>query len=319
MDIKIREVRRNAFHHADFSVFIPARNYSVYAVVGKTRKRLCILVYSVVFHLLFNLNHPLNLLYLAVLIIYSFFAGMAAKKFRKAYLTAFLAAPPFVCLLFLRRLICLSPDNFIYPIGITFQVFAAVSYIIESSRNSSEKKDNPSDLVFYLAFFPVTFAGPIIRYPKFLSLLKEENIVFDMKNCALGARIFMTGFIKCAAVGFTLTDAFLKLSALDSDSPSLIVAIIMLAILFFSVYFSFSGYSDMGVGIARIFGVRLNLDSHPPFASPTPAAYFTGFSRSLRGFIDEYFIFPLRRAVGGRHLYFAESVIFTLTVYLRKC
>ena len=126
----------------------------------------------------------------------------------------------------------------------------------------------------------------------------------------------MTGFIKCAAVGFTLTDAFLKLSALDSDSPSLIVAIIMLAILFFSVYFSFSGYSDMGVGIARIFGVRLNLDSHPPFASPTPAAYFTGFSRSLRGFIDEYFIFPLRRAVGGRHLYFAESVIFTLTVYL---
>ena len=95
-----------------------------YAVVGKTRKRLCILVYSVVFHLLFNLNHPLNLLYLAVLIIYSFFAGMAAKKFRSLP-TAF-AAPPLPALS--RRLICLSPDNFIYPIGITLSGFRRLVY-----------------------------------------------------------------------------------------------------------------------------------------------------------------------------------------------
>jgi alginate O-acetyltransferase complex protein AlgI len=182
------------------------------------------------------------------------------------------------------------------PLGISFFTFHAISYVVDVYRRTSEARKNPLEVVLYFVFFPQLIAGPIIRYKDVAAQLARRIVTLD--GFAWGARRFVVGLGKKVLIANTLgacVDHVFSTPAADVSRP---LAWFALAAYTLQIYFDFSGYSDMAIGMARMFGFRFLENFDFPYVATSIREFWQRWHISLSRWFRDYLYVPL----GGNRL-----------------
>lgn len=286
-------------------IFLPLMA-AAQALTPAHRRRWTILACGLVFYVLANLKTPVSILFLAVSAAFAYCAAYAVYVSRKKPKKTVLVFSVFVCiamLVVLRVLgVRLEAYNVTFlPLGVSVYLLAAVSMLIDISRGDAEPPASFADALLYIGFFPVLVAGPIIKYKDFIRKSSDEELEFSLTGVANGLVLFARGFIKRIGVSAILAGAYDDISSLavSEEKLNLGVGMFLVLLMLTNVYFAFSGYSDMGRGLALIMGIKLDNDFHYPFAACTPFEYINRFFVSLTAFLDDYLAQPLERMICG--------------------
>jgi alginate O-acetyltransferase complex protein AlgI len=175
------------------------------------------------------------------------------------------------------------------PIGISFYTFHSMSYIIDVYRGEARAQKNIFDLALYLSFFPQLIAGPIVRYKTISSQLRNRKHSFD--NFAYGINRFMIGLAKKVLIANSLGELW-KLS-IYTEQPSVLFYWLGAIGFTLQIYFDFSAYSDMGIGLARIFGFHFLENFNYPYISKSITEFWHRWHISLGTWFRDYLYIPL--------------------------
>lgn len=175
------------------------------------------------------------------------------------------------------------------PVGISFYTFQILSYTIDVYRKDVKAQRSFIDLAAYVSMFPQLIAGPIVRYSDVAVQLKERTHSFD--KAAAGIRIFVVGLGKKVLIANALGELCNAYSA-DKDNSVLLCWMYAFAYSL-QIYFDFSGYSDMAVGLGRIFGFELCENFHSPFISQSITEFWRRWHISLGTWFRDYVYIPL--------------------------
>ena len=193
------------------------------------------------------------------------------------------------------------------PIGISFYTFQCLSYTIDVYRGNVPAQKNPISFGAYVALFPQLIAGPIVRY---IDVARElDNRTHSWDGFVLGLQRFMVGLAKKIIIANSLGE--LTNIFRDSGEKS-VVFFWMYAVAFaLHIYFDFSGYSDMAIGLGRIFGFHFIENFNYPYLSKSVAEFWRRWHMSLGSWFRDYVYIPL----GGNRVSRGRWVFNTLTVW----
>ena len=194
------------------------------------------------------------------------------------------------------------------PVGISFYTFQCLSYTIDVYRGTVPPQKNPVSFGAYVALFPQLIAGPIVRY---VDVARElEHRTYSWENMALGLRRFLVGLGKKVI----LADNFALLMKLFRESGEKSVLFYwMYAIAFaLNIYFDFSGYSDMAIGLGRIFGFHFIENFNYPYLSKSVTEFWRRWHMSLGSWFRDYVYIPM----GGNRVSRGRWVFNILTVWM---
>jgi len=177
------------------------------------------------------------------------------------------------------------------PIGISFFIFQATSYLIDIYRGICVPQQSFIKLLLYISFFPQLMAGPIIYYHDIEQQIENRNITSN--DTALGIRRFIIGLSKKMLIADTLAVAVDAIFALEYSNLSMPVAWIGAIAYIMQLYFDFSGYSDMAIGLGRMFGFRYKENFNYPYIASTVQEFWRRWHISLSGWFKEYVYIPL--------------------------
>lgn len=195
--------------------------------------------------------------------------------------------------------------SFILPIGISFFTFQSISYIIDVYRGVKVQK-NLINMALYIAMFPQLIAGPIVRYETVaqqISYRKESLSLFTS-----GVERFLIGFAKKMLLAnlFAVTaDKYF-----GTDELSICGAWLGAVCYTFQIFFDFSGYSDMAIGLGRIFGFEFLENFNYPYISRTITEFWRRWHMSLGSWFRDYLYFPL----GGSRVSTKTRLVFNLSI-----
>lgn len=197
------------------------------------------------------------------------------------------------------------------PIGISFFTFHAISYLIDIYRSKSKPQKNLLDLSLYIAFFPQLIAGPIVRYNFIEKYLHKRR--YNIQAASYGVRRFLIGFTKKVIIANPLGEVADAIFSAQLDSLSTKLAWIGIVCYSLQIYFDFSGYSDMALGLARIFGFRFPENFNYPYISKSIKEFWRRWHMSLSAWFRDYVYIPL----GGNRVnvvrqYFNLVLVFFL-------
>ena len=175
------------------------------------------------------------------------------------------------------------------PIGISFYTFQILSYVIDVYRGDVTAQRNLIDLAAYVAMFPQLIAGPIVRYADIAPQLKHRT--HTLSDAAYGARRFIIGLSKkvlLANVLYELISAYK-----DGAEISVLFTWLYAAAYILHLYFDFSGYSDMAIGLGRIFGFYFPENFNYPYISASVTEFWRRWHMSLGSWFRDYVYIPL--------------------------
>ncbi|MDD4096522.1 MAG: MBOAT family protein [Oscillospiraceae bacterium] len=195
------------------------------------------------------------------------------------------------------------------PIGISFFTFQAMSYSIDVYRGGTKPQKNPGNVLLYISFFPQLIAGPIVLYSDIEKqiLKREENI----EKTAAGLKRFAVGLGKKVLIANTLgsvADKVFALAGYEMNAPIAWLGAISYSL---QIYFDFSGYSDMAIGLARLFGFDLKENFNYPYISGSIKEFWRRWHISLSTWFKEYLYVPL----GGNRKGTARTAVNLLIVF----
>lgn len=181
------------------------------------------------------------------------------------------------------------------PIGISFFTFQALSYVVDVYRGTT-KAENPFYVGLYISFFPQLIAGPIIQYNTIADQIRNRKSSFD--KLSLGLCRFTTGLGKkillsnCFA---TIADNIFQWSAIGTDRLPIPVMLAWLGSIAYTlqIYFDFSAYSDMAIGLALCFGFKFGENFNYPYIAESITDFWKRWHISLTDWFHEYVYFPL--------------------------
>lgn len=198
------------------------------------------------------------------------------------------------------------------PIGISFFTFQAMSYVIDVYRGKGQVQKSFWNVCLYVALFPQLIAGPIVRYETVAEEIEDRHE--NLAGFCAGSRRFLVGLCKKVLLANNL--AMLAEGAFGLDPASLSAGASWLGAIAYlwQVYFDFSGYSDMAIGLARMFGFHLLENFNLPFIARSIAGFWKRWHISLTSWFRDYLYFPLggSRVSKGR-LLFNMGVVWVLT------
>ena len=174
------------------------------------------------------------------------------------------------------------------PVGISFYTFQSISYVADVTMGRIRAERNPINFGAYLTFFPQLIAGPIVRYEDI-----REQMLFGSptwKNVSEGAVRFCVGLGKKVLIANVLAEISADAAAGEMSVALLWVLAVSGAL---TIYFDFSGYSDMAVGLGRMFGVELPENFRHPFASKSVAEFWRRWHITLGSWFRDYVYIPL--------------------------
>ena len=175
------------------------------------------------------------------------------------------------------------------PIGISFYTFQILSYVIDVYRGEVPAQRNFIDLAAYVAMFPQLIAGPIVRYADIAPQLKRRT--HTLSDAACGARRFILGLAKKVLLANVLYEL---ISAYKSSAESSVLFVWLYAAAYvLHLYFDFSGYSDMAIGLGRIFGFRFPENFNYPYISASITEFLRRWHMSLGSWFRDYVYIPL--------------------------
>ena len=194
------------------------------------------------------------------------------------------------------------------PVGISFYTFQCLSYTMDVYWGNVPAQRNPISFGAYVALFPQLIAGPIVRY---VDVARElDNRSHSLENCALGMRRFLVGLGKKVI----LADNFALLTEIfRSSGEKSVLFYWMYAVAFaLNIYFDFSGYSDMAIGLGRIFGFHFLENFNYPYLSKSVTEFWRRWHISLGSWFRDYVYIPL----GGNRVSKGRHVVNILTVWM---
>lgn len=213
---------------------------------------------------------------------------------------------------FVARNLGLDAPDLLLPVGISFYTFQSMSYSLDVYLGRMKPVRSPRDFLVFVMFFPQLVAGPIVRSQEFLPQLAEKH---SFRESDLGEGLYR--ILRGAAKKMILADALaaLLVDPFFSD-PSLYggpQTLLALAALHFQIYLDFSGYTDIALGSARLFGFRLPENFDRPYAAPTPAAFWRRWHMTLTRYAFDYLYVPLGGSKGSAaRTTFNIFLVFTL-------
>ena len=200
--------------------------------------------------------------------------------------------------------------NLILPVGISFYTFQALSYTIDVYRKKIEPTTDAVAFFAYISFFPQLVAGPIERSTNLLPQFQKERI-FTFESGADGLRQMLWGFFK----KIVIADQCAKyVDVVFADYSSQNGSTLLLAVFLFSIqiYADFSGYSDIAIGTAKLFGIRLMRNFNNPYFSRDIAEFWRRWHISLTTWFRDYVYIPL----GGSRVSKAKIIRNTFIIFL---
>ena len=208
---------------------------------------------------------------------------------------------------------CLAVTNIALPIGISFFTFQEMSYVIDVYRGTEPVQKNPVDLGLYISFFPQLIAGPIVRYKTIAAQIANRKTTLE--SFTGGAERFIVGLAKKVLIANTVAvaaDYAFQLAAAERISCGLAwFGAVSYAL---QIYFDFSGYSDMAIGLGRMFGFQIPENFNYPYAAKSVTDFWRRWHISLSMWFRDYVYIPLggSRVKTGRML-FNLFVVWLLT------
>ena len=176
-----------------------------------------------------------------------------------------------------------------FPIGLSFYTFSALSYIFDVYYDKTPASRNIFDLALYISFFPKVTSGPIVQYKDFIDQLNDYDSSYE--NIGPGLFLFMTGLFKKVLIADNLGAIFASIAGLEKMAG----ATAWLGAIMYSLqlYFDFSGYSDMAIGLSRCFGFRFKKNFDYPYLSKNISEFWRRWHISLGAWFRDYIYIPL--------------------------
>ena len=199
------------------------------------------------------------------------------------------------------------------PIGISFYSFQALSYVIDVYRGKARAQRNPLNVGLYVALFPQLVAGPIVRYETVALEISERRE--NLPDFSRGVCRFIVGFAKKTLLANPLGSVADLAFNLPPGEMSAAVAWIGVVAYAFQIYFDFSVYSDMAIGLGRLFGFHFLENFNYPYISRSVTEFWRRWHISLSTWFRDYVYFPLggSRVQSKARLIFNLMVVWTLT------
>lgn len=279
-------------------LFLPIVLGGYYLLPKREAKNLWLIAASLLFYAFSGLWYVLLLLFF---VFCNYLAGLFVSG-RKGVLYVAVAVNlgvlgVFKYLTFLVRTVnqlpgvAIAVPSIVLPVGISFFTFQGLSYVIDVYRNERLKSTRFRDVLLYIALFPQLVAGPIVRYEDVADEIKSRR--HTLEQLANGLRRFIIGLSKklmiadvCGSVVTLIYSA--KSSALDSRTAWLAAVCYLI-----QIYFDFSGYSDMAIGLGLCFGFHFKENFNYPYISASIQEFWRRWHISLSTWFREYLYIPL--------------------------
>ncbi len=203
----------------------------------------------------------------------------------------------------------ITQTNILLPIGISFFTFQAMSYVLDVYRNHGKVQKNPLNVALYVMLFPQLIAGPIVRYETVSNLINNRKETMD--DFSEGVKRFIIGLGKKVILSNSL--AIIADKAFGySDFSQLSIGMAWLGALAYSlqILFDFSGYSDMAIGLGKMFGFHFDENFDYPYISKSVSEFWRRWHISLSTWFRDYVYFPL----GGSRVGKKSRLVFNLFV-----
>lgn len=177
------------------------------------------------------------------------------------------------------------------PIGISFYTFQILSYIIDVYRGNVKVQTNLSNFALYVTMFPQLIAGPIVQYADV-----DEQLAFrevSWTKFGEGSMYFIRGLAKKVLLANTSGMIFTEVSGLAKGNIAVVTAWLGAFAYMFQIYFDFSGYSDMAIGLGKMFGFEFNMNFNYPYVSKSITEFWRRWHISLSSWFRDYVYIPL--------------------------
>ncbi len=274
----------------------------IYYLIPNKYKNIVLLISSFIFYFY---GEPKNIYIMILSILATYIFGILIDKYKKTkYSKIFLILSIFINIGlliyfkyadFIIKNINLWLSNkidlihVILPIGISFYTFQLISYIVDVYRGEAKVQKNIIKLATYISLFPQLIAGPIVRYTTIENQL--ENREYNMKNFSIGVRRFIIGLgkkVMIANVMGNLINIFLV-----SDEKSVLFYWLYAIALMIQIYFDFSGYSDMAIGLGKMLGFDFPENFNYPYIATSITDFWRRWHISLSSWFRDYIYIPL--------------------------
>ena len=296
------------FNSLQFAVFLPVVFLIYWAIPNKFRWFL-LLVASYFFYMSWNPKYVVLILFTTAI---SYTAAiLIEKQAKKANKKIILAVAAVLCLgvLFFFKYFNFASSsvsvilsifkikwnpvviNILLPVGISFYTFQTLSYVIDVYRGETEAERHFGKYATFVSFFPQLVAGPIERTNNLLPQIKEEHH-FDYDSASYGLKQMAWGYFK----KIVIADTIAKYSGLVFENPLYYkgFALVLAAVLFsIQIYCDFSGYSDIAIGAAKLFGINLMTNFRSPYFAQSIREFWSRWHISLSTWFRDYIYIPL--------------------------
>lgn len=308
------------FNSIHFLFFLPLVVLFFYIIPSKYRKYL-LLIASYYFYIQWNAPY-IFLIILSTVIDFILGIELTKERFNKKILLTISFISNLGLLVtfkyfdfFIEQINTVFGGNIHYldlvlPIGISFYTFQTMSYTIDVYNKKLKPETDFIVFAVYVSFFPQLVAGPIERAAHLLKELKRK-IKFSYSNLSHGIKLIIWGFFKKVVIADNVSVHVDKVfdNYQGHDEASIVLAVIFFSI---QIYCDFSGYTDIAIGSAKLFGIKLNKNFNFPYFSRSISEFWRRWHISLSTWFRDYLYIPL----GGNRVSFSKIIMNILIVFI---
>lgn len=181
--------------------------------------------------------------------------------------------------------------DIVLPIGISFFTFQAISYVVDVYRGHGRVQSNPLNVGLYISFFPQLIAGPIVRYRTVAEQIDDRKETFE--DFSQGVMRFLAGFTKKVILANNLATVADKAFAFHGEGISVAFAWMGAVAYTLQIYYDFSGYSDMAIGLGKMFGFHFLENFNYPYVARSVTEFWRRWHMSLQTWFRDYVYIPM--------------------------
>lgn len=297
--------------------FLPACAYAYQRLISKSQFHLLLpLLISLAFYYL-NDAHNL-LLFCASMGANWLLAGVIGRQREKTRYLALAIAGNLCFLAFYKyaKFFVVSGTAIpALPLGISYFTFTQIAFLVDTARGQA-RSTNPLEYALFVAWFPHLPAGPLLSHkdmlPQFMATRGAASVLRPVpRDYAVGLTLFAVGLFKksCISPIFLHAQGDVFLRAGQGDPIGLLETWVACLGFLFETYYDFCGYSEMAMGISRMFGIHLPVNFHAPFKSSSPVEFWTRWHVTLGAFMRDYLYRPLTKK---RQVWRHYAALFTV-------
>ena len=275
---------------------------AVYYVVPRRFRNAVLFIFSLIFY---AWGEPVYIILMLVSILVSYISGILLQKFTRSSTILIIS-----CVFSLSMLAFFKYSRFPLPVGISFYTFQTLSYVIDVYRGDAKVQKNFISFGAYVSMFPQLIAGPIVRYKTIDAQLR--NRTETLGKFSEGVHRFVVGLGKKVLLANNIGMLWDTIRGCEYSALPLLTAWLGITAYTFQIYFDFSGYSDMAVGLGLMFGFRFTENFNYPYTAKSITEFWRRWHISLGAWFREYVYIPL----GGNRTNTRRNICNILIVWL---